>query len=78
MSTEAGSARCQHGDCDRWAMRCTNPSAAGGREDEHFCGLHAPEHGYCCMCGESRGGIGSTGYCDNCWFNLMDDNWEDD
>lgn len=68
---------CEHDGCQRQAIRCRLPNDV----IRYFCVEHAPEYGFCYLCGEFWGGIESfdfgPGYCENCAMERDDDDWED-
>ena len=63
---------CQHEGCNRQdTTRCHLHLYTGGTIIEYYCAEHCQQHGYCWLCGEFYGGIGSfeyskSGLCPDC------------
>lgn len=76
--------QCARETCEAEAMVCTLPPYGVDDEPEYqyFCPEHAPQMGFCRMCGEFWGGINSfeflhPGLCDNCYDETQNDREEE-
>jgi hypothetical protein len=75
---------CQHDGCDRPGFECRNLAVDEAEfPPEYYCDEHAVEHGFCCACGSFNAGhdgfdIIHRGYCDNCWDEVINDQFDDD
>lgn len=86
--------QCEHEGCEIaiGLTACFFPDNESGEPDEYFCTNHAPEHGFCYLCGTFNGGIesfdfaaalgGIDGVCEQCFDqldgDLINDNHDDD
>lgn len=73
--------QCQHEGCDAAGNACFITSDLEDGLTEYYCSQHAASHGYCPMCGDFWGGIGTfemNGVCDHCKDELDADDYPDD
>lgn len=81
--------QCRHPGCQDQAISCTIYDHDLDKEIiEWYCPEHAPEYGYCCLCGQFWGGIEAfefapiPGLCPNCCDQVEsdcdDDNYENE
>jgi hypothetical protein len=60
------SPRCQHPGCTAAGEPCTQ-AGTNLETAVRYCGLHAPDHGYCCCCFHSSENIKTMSICSSCF-----------
>lgn len=82
--TDAAPTPCEHPGCTRPGFECRNFAVDDAEfPPEYYCGEHAPEHGYCAMCGDFVAGTNGfdflhIGLCDHCHDEVINEQFDDE